>query len=146
MQNLSKTSIQENKTHKIKQKTKQNMLKLSYIPANIGTTDECQSPFNNRLSMANKNTLFLILRSKKNAGDLLCSQTSSPVLKMNENKKWKIQLEGRLSHSMSDLFHQFAIISWLFKGIKIFSEQKMSWCFVVILLLRGCHDISQCQR
>jgi hypothetical protein len=61
----------------LKKKQKKNMLKLLHIPANTETVDGNQSPLHNKLLMANENTLFLVLSSKKNGGDLLCSQTPS---------------------------------------------------------------------
>jgi hypothetical protein len=67
------------------------MLKLLHILANIETVDGNQSALHNKLLMANKSIIFLVLSSKKNGVDLLCSQTPSRVLKLNY-EKWKIRL------------------------------------------------------
>jgi hypothetical protein len=63
----------------LKKLKKKNTWKLLHIPANTPTTNGNQSPLCNKLMMANENTLFLVLSSKKNGLYLLCSQTPSSV-------------------------------------------------------------------
>jgi hypothetical protein len=104
-QNLSK--ISENK---------KNMLKLLHILANTETVDGNQSPLHNKLWMANENNLFLVLSSKKNGGDLLCSQTPSLCFENELNVKFSvIKCNVR---SIGGFFNQLSIFS---KNIAIFS-------------------------
>jgi hypothetical protein len=64
-------------------KQKKTMLKLLQILPNMEIADGNQSPLHSKLLMANENTIFLVLSSKENVGDLLCSETPSLVLKMS---------------------------------------------------------------
>jgi hypothetical protein len=81
------------------------MWKLLHITANTPTIDGNQSPLCNKLVMANENTLFLVLGSKKNSLYLLCSQTLHFVLKMTIKKK----VENRLNARNIDMTHKEAL-------------------------------------
>lgn len=74
------------------------MLKLLHVPANIETVDGNQSPLQINYWWGNENTLFLVLSSKKNDGELLCSQTPSLCFE-NDQKKLKIAFYVGLSAS-----------------------------------------------